>query len=90
MFVFVSALPTKGAPGAFTAVLFIYAVFACVLIHELAHSLIARRFGLKAKSNALLPSGEQHITDRAHDSFDNVSRGLNGSDDHHLRCPSNY
>lgn len=39
------------------AVLFICAVFACVLIHELGHSLIARRFGKEAKSITLLPIG---------------------------------
>jgi Zn-dependent protease/CBS domain-containing protein len=32
-------------------------VFSCVLIHEIGHSLIARRFGKEAKSITLLPIG---------------------------------
>jgi len=56
-FVFVSALPQRGPQGAMQGVLFICAIFACVLIHELAHSLIARRFGTEAKSITLLPIG---------------------------------
>jgi Zn-dependent protease/predicted transcriptional regulator len=43
--------------AALTGVGFICAVFACVLIHELGHSLIARRFGKEAKSITLLPIG---------------------------------
>lgn len=50
-------LSQKGAAGATRAVLFICAVFACVLIHEIGHSLIARRFGEQAKSITLLPIG---------------------------------
>jgi Zn-dependent protease len=57
LFIFLSVLPQKGSAAAFTAVLFICAIFACVLIHELAHSLIARRFGVEAKSITLLPIG---------------------------------
>ncbi|NQT18718.1 MAG: site-2 protease family protein [Planctomycetes bacterium] len=55
--VFASGLSEKGLPEALRAVLFICAVFACVLIHELGHSLIARRFGTQAKSITLLPIG---------------------------------
>ncbi len=56
-FIFFSALSKRGAADAMLAVLFICAVFACVLIHELSHSLIARRFGKEAKSITLLPIG---------------------------------
>ena len=56
-FIFFSALSQRGAGDAMLAVLFICAVFACVLIHELSHSLIARRFGKEAKSITLLPIG---------------------------------
>lgn len=56
-FIYVSGLSQKGPAYAIRAVLFILAVFACVLIHELGHSLIARRFGKEAKSITLLPIG---------------------------------
>ena len=56
-FVFFSASAKGGAEAGTRAVLFICAVFACVLIHELAHSLIARRFGKEATSITLLPIG---------------------------------
>ncbi len=45
--------PQKGAMG----VLFLCSIFACVLIHEIGHSLIGRRFGKEAKSITLLPIG---------------------------------
>ncbi len=57
LFIFVSAEMEKGIVPALGAVLFVCAVFACVLIHELAHSLIGRRFGVKARSITLLPIG---------------------------------
>jgi Zn-dependent protease/CBS domain-containing protein len=56
-FIFVSGWSQRGPAEAMRAVLFICAVFACVLIHELGHSLIARRFGKEAKSITLLPIG---------------------------------
>lgn len=57
LFVFVSVLNQRGFGPALTATLFICAVFVCVLIHEVGHSLIARRFGKEAKSITLLPIG---------------------------------
>jgi Zn-dependent protease len=57
IFIYVSALSQYGPKSAFMAVLFICAIFACVLIHEIGHSLIARRFGKEAKSITLLPIG---------------------------------
>lgn len=40
-----------------TGVLFISVVFACVILHELAHSLVSGGFGFKAESITLLPIG---------------------------------
>jgi len=57
LFVFVSVLNEHGPARALSATLFICAVFVCVLIHEIGHSLIARRFGKGAKSITLLPIG---------------------------------
>jgi len=57
LFVFVSVLNEQGLRAAFSATLFICAIFVCVLIHEIGHSLIARRFGKETKSITLLPIG---------------------------------
>jgi Zn-dependent protease/predicted transcriptional regulator len=56
-FIFISVLTQRGLPKALLAVLFICAVFGCVLIHEIGHSLIASRFGKEARSIILLPIG---------------------------------
>lgn len=56
-FIFISVLPQGGLSKALLAVLFICAIFVCVLIHEIGHSLIARRFGKQARSITLLPIG---------------------------------
>ncbi len=57
LFIFASVLNESGMDKAILATLFICAVFACVLIHEIGHSLIGRRFGKEAKSITLLPIG---------------------------------
>ena len=56
-FIFTSVLNERGFASAILATLFICAVFVCVLIHEVGHSLIARRFGKQARSITLLPIG---------------------------------
>jgi Zn-dependent protease len=47
----------EGFGQAGLSVLFVCAIFACVVIHELSHSLVARRFGREPKSIMLLPIG---------------------------------
>ena len=56
-FIFLSVLASKGLKAALIETIFICSVFLCVLIHEIGHSLIARRFGKEAKSITLLPIG---------------------------------
>jgi Zn-dependent protease/CBS domain-containing protein len=57
LFVFASVMSEHGVRAAVMSALFICALFACVVIHEVGHSLIARLFGKEAKSITLLPIG---------------------------------
>ncbi len=47
----------QGVVGAVNGTLLLLAVFATVVIHELSHALVARRFGVRTKGIMLLPIG---------------------------------
>jgi Zn-dependent protease/CBS domain-containing protein len=53
----ISAWQKGGAHAAAVSILFILLLFACVVLHEFGHVLMARRFGIETPDVTLLPIG---------------------------------
>jgi stage IV sporulation protein FB len=62
-----SAYQRGGLLAARDSVLFIVAIFTCVVLHEFGHILTARRFGISAPEVTLLPIGGVANVDRTPD-----------------------
>jgi len=47
----------QGAPGVLVSISFVLGVFTCIVLHELGHSIVAQRYGIRVASITLYPIG---------------------------------
>ncbi len=65
LWIFTSAVSSgTGLAQAISSVLFIFAIFGCILLHELGHAFAAQQFGIGTRDITLLPIGGVAALDR--------------------------
>jgi Zn-dependent protease/predicted transcriptional regulator len=62
-FVWFSQSLTMGVTGPGRGMALVFIIFGCVVLHELAHALVARRSGIAVRSIVLLPIGGVTLTE---------------------------
>ena len=64
-FVWMTESATRGTVGAVRGLALVAIILGCVILHELAHALVAMQAGLSAKSIILLPIGGISLSDES-------------------------
>ena len=76
IFVWFTQSATMGAGGAARGLALVAIIFASVVLHELGHALVARRYGLVVRSIILLPIGGMTLMDEPSPEQSNPGRDI--------------
>jgi Zn-dependent protease len=75
-FVWFTQSATMGASGASRGLVLVAIIFGCVVLHELGHALVARRYGLVVRSILLLPIGGMTLMEEPGPEQSNPARDI--------------
>jgi len=75
-FVWFTESASLGPSGALRGLLLVCIIFGCVVLHELGHALVARRYGLVVRSILLLPIGGMTLMEEPGPERANPSRDI--------------